>query len=176
MNLPVILLVGLLTVPSLGYMTYQTLDGPSVLPAHGGASGTSSKEATHEHHRGVQTIDLGIAAPWPTCPLQCRMGYSWGNGGLEFEVPEGATRIEVRAEWEAAVPTARTLDVWLVTPDAECGDGCWMAVDSAEGAGRVLFVHDEPVPGSYRISAYGAGPAYVIAKQDVRLDAYVHFS
>lgn len=178
MNLPVILLASLVAATPLGYVTYQNLapDAPLALGAESAADEGAAEPAGPEHHTGIQSIDLAVAYPYPTCPLNCRMGYSWSDGGLEFVVPEGATRIEVRATWAATLPTARTLEVWLVTPDPECGENCWMAVATGEGADEVVFTYDAPAAGSYSVSSYGTGPAYVIAKQDVRLDAFVHFS
>lgn len=181
LNLSVILIAGLLVVPSAGYLTFDALavEGDTFALGHARPRESPPPAAAPrepEHHRGVQSIDLAVGGPFPTCPLECTMGYHFGEDGLAFDVPEGATRVVVRATWEAAAPTAHRLHVGLYTPDADCGEGCWRGQASEEGRSGLAFELVDPAPGPYRVSASGVGPAYAVAKQDVRLDAVVHFS
>lgn len=128
-------------------------------------------------HVAVETSGPAVAFPYPTCPLQCTVGYGFGSSGrLEFEVPEGATRIDVIAHWTAAGPFTEALSIWLTTPDDECGEGCWVAVATGEGVEQVSFSYDAPAPGAYGVSSHFTMPAGVSVRQDVWLEAVVHTS
>lgn len=128
-------------------------------------------------HVGVLTSGPTVAFPFPTCPLECTVGYSFGGAGdMEFDVPEGAKSVEVLAHWDPESPMTETLDVWLTTPDAECGEGCWIAVASQTGSREVAFVHDAPAAGRYGLSAHFTMPAGASVRQDVWFEAVVHAS
>lgn len=196
MNLAMMIVAALVALPAGGYLTYQTLaeDAPaesadatsgasiatasaagSEASAEAGSSDSTPTIREDDRHTGTQTIGLQVGAPYPTCPTSCTVGYGFfGSGGLEFDVPEGATSIEVRASWDAL--PAQELRVGLYHPDAECGEGCWMGDASAEGSGEVTFTFDDPAASAYRVSAHGAGPAYVVAKQDVNFEVLVRYS
>lgn len=128
-------------------------------------------------HVSVETSGPTVAAPFPTCPLECSMSYSFGDAGrLAFDVPEGATRIDVVARWTAEGPFTRELGVWLLTPDDECGERCWRAVAAERGVEEVVFSYATPVPGAYAVSTHFTSPAGASVQQDVWLEAVVHTS
>lgn len=179
MNVPILIVAALVALPAGSYLTYQTLAPEETALATSDAGPHEPHAAPahpdHERHTGTQTITLAVGVPYPTCPLQCTMGYSFfGSDGLEFDVPEGATSIEVRASWDAL--PAQELSVGLYHPDEECGEGCWMGVAGDTGSGEVEFTFEDPEPDPYRVSAHGSGPAYAVAKQDVSLEVVVYFS
>lgn len=125
----------------------------------------------------VEASGATVALPYPTCPLDCGMEFSRGGAGrLEFEVPEGAQKIDVIARWDPMTPMTETLDVWLTTPDASCGEKCWMGVAGQEGAREVRFTYDAPEPGKYGVSTHLTMPAGASPSQDVWLEAVVHLS
>ena len=128
-------------------------------------------------HVAVETSGPRVVVPYPTCPLQCTMGYGLGGSGrLEFEVPERATRIDVIAHWTPESPSAKELAIWLTTPDDACGDGCWVAVATGEGSEEVAFSYDAPAPGEYALSSHFTMPVGASLRQDVWLEAVVHTS
>lgn len=193
MNPTIFLLAGALALAPIGYFALEpegtshvsvtdptTAEASAVVSAGDGQSTASANEATSirepERYEGTQTITLSAGFPYPTCPLQCTVGYGFfGSGGLEFPVPEGAKRILVKAEWDALLPAVQTLHIGLFVENG-CGEGCWMGVERGEGTGSVTFVHLDPEPGTYGVYAGGTGPVYVVADQDVRLEAVVEFS
>lgn len=128
-------------------------------------------------HVSVETSGPTVAFPYPTCPLNCGMEYGLaGEGRLEFDVPEGATSIEVLAHWSAESPFTREMSVWLTTPDAECGEECWMAVATETGTEQVTFTYDAPEPGTYSVSTHFTMPVAASLRQDAWLEAVVHTS
>lgn len=196
MNLSVILVAGVLALPPVGYLTYQTIEpvDPHADPTPGvdtpmatlsdpapqaseapSEEDASAQQQASERYAGTQRIEYGAGAPWPTCPLQCTYGFSKGSGGLVFSVPPGATRIEVRAVWDARTPATHELGVYLFEPMDDC-EYCWISVRGREGPSAITFSYGAPEPGEYLLSAQGTGRAHVVLDQDVRLEAAVVFS
>ena len=130
-----------------------------------------------QRHVAVEAAGPMVVVPYPTCPTSCSMGYGLGGSrDLVFEVPEGATRIDVRARWNAENPMTERLQVWLLAPDPACGDGCWSAVEVAEGAEQVAFSYAAPAPGEYGVTTFFTTRAGAAVQQDVWLEAIVHTS
>lgn len=125
-------------------------------------------------HVGIESSGAQVVVPYPTCPTSCSMGYGFGGSDrFVFDVPEGSARIDVVAHWDAESPMTESLEIWLTTPDEECGEGCWLAVAQGKGDGQVAFTYDAPEPGEYALSSFFTMPVGASVRQDVWLEAVV---
>lgn len=160
-------------VPGFAYFTNMAEATPELLD---GAAGAADEDEPRTERQVVDMrIETAVAAPWPTCPLDCTMGYSMdGYSVHEFVVEESAQRIEIVARWDPSTPLTERLRVSLSEPWEEC-ESCWMGVAGADGSREVRFAYDSPTAGPYTVWLGLSGPGAGV-KQDVEVEILVHHS